>query len=494
MVSTKTMPKTQPMDADAICPECNYNLTGVIADRCPWCGWRIDPDQIISSSDTGTNVRRLATLALAMVLGCGSLITVTFLMGRAQTLGLLDGVTVLAVVMAGAGHLALAVLAIRGVGQWPLPQRELGQVLRFVACFSVVCAIAGAFSVLYAPPREPSAGVVVVSSVFEFALYVALFSFPGWTLFGLTLASFRGRPGTALPRRVTSADGDAKCDVGPPFVVEVFGRYAPEQVTQRWEGRCWSVPPEDEDKIAGRWQEALVRAEQSGASLFNGELVRLNSFDATAQSLHLSLGPTCFRDFLGTNLCASEVPAPVDVGRLANAIGVSAMVRTSDGYLALGRRSQRVAYHGGLLHLFGGMLEPADKTAEGPCDPFATLRRELHEELGIDREAIGDVMLVGLVRDGSIVQPELIFDVETTLPRDALVACFESDSVGGEHTAIEFVYDEPDAVTRFFDTAAPMTPVAQAGLLLHGRHEWGESWYEQTCWTRYGALPSKLGE
>ncbi len=490
MVLTDTISKTRPVDADGVCPECDYNLTGATTDRCPWCGWRIDPDQIISSSDTGPNTRRLATLALALALGTGSLLTVTFLMGRAQTLGLLDGVTVLAVVMAGVGHLALAFLALRAVGRWPMPQRELGHVFRFVACLSVVCAIAGAFRVLNMPPRGPTAGAVMVSSAFEFTLYVVLFSFPGWTLFGLTLASFRGRPGSTPPRRVMSSDCDAVCDAGPPFVVDVFGRYALVQVTQQWEGRLWSVPTEQADQIAQRWQDALVRAEQTGALLFNGELVRLNGFGPTAQSLHLSLAPTCFRDFVGTNLAVATATEPVDPELLANPIGVSAIVRTSDGYLALGRRSQRVVHHGGRLHLFGGMLEPADKTVEGICDPFASVQRELHEELGVDREAIGDVVLVGLARDTSIVQPEFIFEAELSLSRAALKLYFDASSEGGEHTAIEFVYDEPDTVMQFLLGASLITPVAQAGLLLHGRHEWGEPWYERTCWMCYGALPS----
>ena len=61
----------------------------------------------------------------------------------------------------------------------------------------------------------------------------------------------------------------------------------------------------------------------------------------------------------GTNVHNMDFVRGQNPDALANALGTSAVVVTADGYLALGRRSSRVANHPGYLHCFGGMLETA---------------------------------------------------------------------------------------------------------------------------------------
>src|SRR6476619_7334639 len=84
---------------------------------------------------------------------------------------------------------------------------------------------------------------------------------------------------------------------------------------------------------------------------------------------------------------------------LANPVGLSTALETSDGFLLMGRRNERVAYYPGRLH------------------PFAGFRRELGEELSLDEPDVPLIRCTGIVEDVALRQPELIFRVECALTR-----------------------------------------------------------------------------
>jgi hypothetical protein len=123
-------------------------------------------------------------------------------------------------------------------------------------------------------------------------------------------------------------------------------------------------------------------------------------------------------------------------------------------------------------------------------DVFGSIIREAQEELGVKPHEVSDVVLIGLVRDRALHQPELIFDLSIRFTRDEVRAVFDANAPDAEHTAVEFVHGDPETVLAFLDPARQLTPVAEAAVLLHGRHHWGADWYEQTCYVRYGELPS----
>jgi len=203
----------------------------------------------------------------------------------------------------------------------------------------------------------------------------------------------------------------------------------------------------------------------------------------------MTLAPTCYRDFFGTNVHNDGQSTQINREYFADPLGISATVITRDGYIALGRRSQRVACHEGYLHTFGGMLEPRDRLKDGSFDLFGGIARELSEELGVQPGDISESVIIGLVRDRQLLQPELLFDVTLKLTRNELQGLFDPNLSDQEHTGIEFVHDNPDAILPFVESSSPVTPVAEASLLLHGRHTWGAQWYEQTSFLRYGELP-----
>ena len=162
------------------------------------------------------------------------------------------------------------------------------------------------------------------------------------------------------------------------------------------------------------------------------------------------------------------------------------MVCCSDYVLVLGRRGEKVAFHSGHLHTFGGLVELTDRRPDGTYDVFGAMIRELREEAGVEPGEIRDLSIIALVRDRDILQPELIFEAVLDVTSKELLSRFDASAPGQEHTALQLVFSEPDAILPFLSRSAPVAPVAEAALLLHGRESFGQDWYEQTCFVLYG--------
>ena len=430
------------------------------------------------------------------VLGLGSLFGVLVLVSRGRSLGLLDALTVLAVLMASAGHLVLAGRILADKAHWPLPHGEAANVLRFIGWFSVGSAIVGAAQTLSVSFGARGVQGVVVNRTMEFLLRTILFTLPGLTLLFAESVAFRTRRVTRrFPSSSSRTTTASSLPTRAPFFVEVSGRYERRRITTRWTGKRQPETPAIEAAVARTWEAQAAIAAAEDRLLFDGHLVRLVRLSATQETLELELGPTRYRQFVGTNLYNTAMVLGEGRACLADPLGVSATLITSDGFLALGRRSRRVAYHGGFLHPFGGMLEPADRRPDrggNEHDVFGCVLRELHEELGVQADQVSEIVVTGLIRDRTILQPELLFDVSLTIARSVLSDRFDPAAGDGEHSDIEFICDDPETIVPFLRDVPRLTPVAQGAMLLHGRHMYGATWYEQACYLVYGELPQTV--
>lgn len=271
-------------------------------------------------------------------------------------------------------------------------------------------------------------------------------------------------------------DGPQDCGA---FFLDATGPFGLEQIRVGWADQQRPRLDDVETMIAEAWTHRTRQADRDGVNLFDGPLCRLIAYVCHPDRLSLTLGPTSYRSFVGTNLHNAHLRYSHGPEVLANPLGVSALLVLQEGFLLLGRRSETVAYHAGRIHPVGGCVDP---TGDGqpPC-PFATMRTELREELDIQGGQINRLTCLGLIRDKHIVQPELLFDAGVTCSYEDLQANMASADHGDEHAELLLVRDHPASVVTFIETNySQLTPVALAGLLLHGLVHWGSGWFAST--------------
>ena len=187
------------------------------------------------------------------------------------------------------------------------------------------------------------------------------------------------------------------------------------------------------------------------------------------ERLSLDLSVTSYKPFMGTNLAHPELADQFGRDVMANPVGVSPALHTSDNYLLLGRRNATLAYYPNRIHPFAGALEPRDQG-----DLFAAVRRELGEELSLKEPEIIEMSCTGIAEDRALRQPELLFRVRTTLTRDQI----ESQVHAEEHGGSIAIPAMPEAIAGILRDPL-LTPVAVASLLLWGRVTFGEDWFQE---------------
>ena len=214
------------------------------------------------------------------------------------------------------------------------------------------------------------------------------------------------------------------------------------------------IDPAVESAIAQSWSQGLIRTPK----LFDGPMCRLEMLTPLENStLKIDVSLTSYKTFYGTNLYHPELRAAYGSEVMANPIGLSPALVTADNHLVFGRRNQTLAYYPGRIHPFSGALEPHEH-------PFAAVRRELAEELGLtDADLHPDIRLLGVVEDRRLIQPEFIFHVATTRTLTELRQSLDPD----EHQGIASIRPDQPAACLALD--GQPTPVALATIDLYQR-------------------------
>jgi 8-oxo-dGTP pyrophosphatase MutT (NUDIX family) len=259
------------------------------------------------------------------------------------------------------------------------------------------------------------------------------------------------------------------------FDMLVMGSFPESAVHASWSDRPLTKSAKVAHLISASWASATLEAAALGRDLFAGAMTRLLGWRVNGDALTLELGPTDFREFVGTNLRHPELAERFGRDALANPLGVSVAVLTSDGQLVVQRRSEQVFEYPGFFHVCGGNVEPID--VAGPSAPgvFAAVRRELEEELGIGSEKIARLTCLGLAENRETVKPDLLFVAEVTLPAAAFHATRNE-----EFSTLVFIEGEAALTTCLIEDRQRFTPPGMACLLATGRHAYGEPWYERT--------------
>jgi hypothetical protein len=254
---------------------------------------------------------------------------------------------------------------------------------------------------------------------------------------------------------------------GGTVSIHVRGNWSPQHVRVRDAPSSWRGNEALQRIIDHHWQNRL----NTGVHLFDGRICRLESFSADAALLSLVLSETSYKIFHGTNLCQPEVAQTFGPQALANPLGVSVAVLTRDQWLIFGRRNDTVAYYPRRAHPFAGAMEPSDNG-----DPFFAVGRELSEEVGLAQSELEAVRCIGLVEDGQIRHPELIFRADATLMRDELISRLDRQE---HHETVSIAATPTDVAQSLRD--ANLTPVGISALLLWGGVQFGEAWFGSTA-------------
>jgi hypothetical protein len=242
------------------------------------------------------------------------------------------------------------------------------------------------------------------------------------------------------------------------FTIHAGGGWPEGAVTTAWVLTGRRIVPEVERRIDEAWSAASERL--GPRKLFDGPMCRLEAWEASPRQLRLSLSPTSYKPFFGTNLSDATLADRYGADVLANPVGLSTALQSADGWLLLGRRNDSVAYYPNRVHPFAGALEPA--AVDGAdLNVFDEIRRELREELGLSKEDIASIRCIGMVEDLSLRQPELVFHAVSTRTRSQIEATLERD----EHHASYAIRATRAAAEAAMDDGM-LTPVAVGSLSL----------------------------
>ncbi|MBX3395198.1 MAG: hypothetical protein KF841_07500 [Phycisphaerae bacterium] len=269
-----------------------------------------------------------------------------------------------------------------------------------------------------------------------------------------------------------------------PFVLDAVGVFPPSHVHVTTVDEPRPTTPELERLIAVEWERRIREAKANNRLLFNGPMLRYVSHamrreESGEAHFDLTVGPTCYRDFVGTNLFNHHRLREFGWSRFSNPIGTTATIMTGDDLICYGVRSSRVSYHASHVHTFGGSFEQRDRRPDGTVDPFGSLTREITEELGLASDELHDLVCVGLLRDREIHQPEMLFETRVALSAEELRTRWESAESRDEHDGLVTLRNAPEEIVPFIQTCGQIAPVAIGALMLHGRLSWGHAWFDE---------------
>ena len=243
-----------------------------------------------------------------------------------------------------------------------------------------------------------------------------------------------------------------------------IGEWKESAVRATWTPSTRPIIPKIEQAIKTAWSDA----HRPNVQLFDGPMCRLERLTVSSDALDLRVSRTSYKLFVGTNMHNPRFADEFGEAALANPIGLSTSILSSDGFVMLGKRNDRVAYYPNRIHPFAGAAEPSD-----PLNLFDEVRRELKEELSFGASDIAELVCGGIAEDLSLRQPEVIFHCRSHRTRDEIIATLDET----EHRAAWFAPADANALADALQDHAGFTPIAIATLLLFGLKQFGQDWF-----------------
>ncbi len=157
-----------------------------------------------------------------------------------------------------------------------------------------------------------------------------------------------------------------------------------------------------------------------------------------------------------------------DESQLPTGMGVNAVVVTLDSKIVMHDRDPNVD-HKAKIGIIGSVYSE-DK-------PFTHIQSELWEEVGLELQETNDLFLVGISsRLDERINHELTFIVQVPLIAEEVMRRWER-AIDKKEGEVFFLECDPDVLHSYLQANyAKMLSTAFSGLVLAGRHMWGEEW------------------
>jgi 8-oxo-dGTP pyrophosphatase MutT (NUDIX family) len=261
------------------------------------------------------------------------------------------------------------------------------------------------------------------------------------------------------------------------FEILARGLFRPDQLAIHYDpSLTMSFSPVIHAWMENLWQEKLAHARKRNVPLYDAPLFRLIEAGVAANdTLALVLSNTGYKEYVTTRV--PEFANHHTRQELGNALGVCSVVETSDGHILLDKR-EGVDMYVGRYHVIGGFFERGlDTTSEAHPDPFAAVRREIHEETGVLPDDILQQYCFGAVYDLLTPHAELCFLTQLHIPLAAVLARTPLDR---EIKQLRSLHVTAASLRTFIlEHHGNISPTGEPNLLLYGGWKFGEKWFEE---------------
>lgn len=255
--------------------------------------------------------------------------------------------------------------------------------------------------------------------------------------------------------------------------------------------------PHPSDEVEASAAQTWLDLKQQKPQLFNATKFRHFGMHEDGNSLRLDWGITDYASYLGT-CCSELLPRLLEDGEtlqgdrlafLSRKVGVAAVLETTDGQVALIKRSKSVGLYQDLMDTPGGHPEPEHvgltqellETLEGDKKQemetkardefFQSIVNEVHEEVNLAPEQQQEPTLLGVVLQADAQTPSFSFHIKTPCTAEQVRELYSAgppdkfESVKLEMLQAESLLDGELALDKL-----KLTPSAQGTLGLWKRH------------------------
>jgi len=166
-----------------------------------------------------------------------------------------------------------------------------------------------------------------------------------------------------------------------------------------------------------------------------------------------------------SNAHVAELLAAHGESSLARGLGVSALVFTADGCVALMRRSENLGEQPGRIDVIGGHAHPDQHLIGVTPDLFKAISDEVEAELGLAPSHFDGMLCCGMVENSETCKPDLVFALEVGATMAEVKQTATTATESAEVAEMLAVRATPASIGEFIDHNEAMITPAALGCL-----------------------------